>query len=126
MKNYHIKLISYLNTLLELPWGLYSKDNFNLTKSERVLNKYHYGLEKIKERIGLDYADILLKFLELNKIPKFKYVLVDELQDVNKIEAEIELKSGDVNYWWHLANDIGLAAKLQEVRMQKYSRILTH
>ena len=43
----------------------------------------------------MDYADILLKFLKLNKISKYKYVLVDELQDVNKIEAEIALKSGD-------------------------------
>lgn len=76
------------------------KEDKNVTKEE--MDKFaedfvgiyeHY--EQIKERIGLDYADILLKFLALNKIPKFKYVLVDELQDVNKIEAEISLKSGD-------------------------------
>ena len=54
----------------------------------------HY--ESVKEQIGLDYADILLKFLKLNKIPKYQYVLVDELQDVNKIEAEIALKSGNI------------------------------
>jgi DNA helicase II / ATP-dependent DNA helicase PcrA len=53
----------------------------------------HY--ETIKDKFGLDYADILIKFSELKNSKKFKYVLVDELQDVNRIEAEIALNSGD-------------------------------
>ena len=37
--------------MLELPWGEYTKDNLNLNNAERVLNKDHYGMEKVKERI---------------------------------------------------------------------------
>ena len=37
--------------MLELPWGEYTKDNLNLSNAERVLNKDHYGMEKVKERI---------------------------------------------------------------------------
>ena len=42
---------AYAKTLLELPWGEYTKDNLNLTNAERVLNRDHYGMEKVKERI---------------------------------------------------------------------------
>ena len=62
--------------------------------AEEFVNIYK-RYEDVKERVGLNYADILLKFLKLNKRVKYKYVLVDELQDVNKIEAEIALNSGD-------------------------------
>ena len=41
----------YLDTLLSLPWNEYSKDNINITNAEKVLNKDHYGLESVKERI---------------------------------------------------------------------------
>ncbi len=42
---------SYLDTLLELPWNEYTQDNFNLNHVQRQLDKDHYGLEKVKERI---------------------------------------------------------------------------
>lgn len=42
---------TYLQTLLELPWGEYTKDNLNLSNAEKVLDKDHYGMEKVKERI---------------------------------------------------------------------------
>ena len=42
---------TYAQTMLELPWGEYTKDNLNLTNAERVLNRDHYGMEKVKERI---------------------------------------------------------------------------
>jgi len=51
--------------------------------------------EKSKQKKGIDYADMLINFLSLKKNHKFKYVLVDELQDVNTIEADIALKSGE-------------------------------
>lgn len=50
--------------------------------------------ELIKSSKGIDYTDMLLEFLKLKKIPTYEYVLVDELQDVNSIEAKISLKSG--------------------------------
>ena len=42
---------SYLQTMIELPWGHYTKDNYNIANAERVLNRDHYGMEKVKERI---------------------------------------------------------------------------
>lgn len=48
---------NYLETLLALPWGIYGKDNFDLKHAEKVLNKDHYGLEKVKERI-LEYLAV--------------------------------------------------------------------
>ncbi len=42
---------NYLQTMIDLPWNEYSKDNFNLKHAQRVLDKDHYGLEKVKERI---------------------------------------------------------------------------
>ena len=48
---------NYVETLLALPWGIYGKDNFDLKHAEKVLNKEHYGLEKVKERI-LEYLAV--------------------------------------------------------------------
>lgn len=42
---------NYLQTMIDLPWNEYSKDNFNLKHAQRILDKEHYGLEKVKERI---------------------------------------------------------------------------
>ena len=42
---------NYLETCLELPWNQSSKATINLNKVEKVLNKEHYGLSRVKERI---------------------------------------------------------------------------
>ena len=49
---------NYLELLLELPWNQYSKDNFDLIRAEKILNKDHFGMEDIKERI-LEYLAVL-------------------------------------------------------------------
>ncbi len=41
----------YLDTCLELPWGVYTKDKIDIEKARKQLDKDHYGLEKVKERI---------------------------------------------------------------------------
>ncbi|TGW14793.1 endopeptidase La [bacterium NHP-B] len=48
---------NYLETLLALPWGKYTRLQRNLSKAEDTLNKDHYGLKKIKERI-LEYLAV--------------------------------------------------------------------
>ncbi len=48
---------SYVDALLSLPWGKFTDDNFDLKKAEKVLNKDHYGLKKVKERI-LEYLAV--------------------------------------------------------------------
>ena len=48
--DYPIQL-NYLENLLELPWSVYSEDNFDLKHAQAILNRHHYGLDKVKERI---------------------------------------------------------------------------
>jgi len=52
---------NYLELMLELPWNEYSKDNFDLTKAEKILEKEHFGLDKVKERIIEHLAVLKLK-----------------------------------------------------------------
>lgn len=42
---------NYLDTVLDLPWGVCSKAKISLEKAEAILEKEHYGLKKVKERI---------------------------------------------------------------------------
>ena len=44
-------LRNYLDTLLGMPWGKYSKSKIDIRKTETILNRDHFGLEKVKERI---------------------------------------------------------------------------
>ncbi len=48
----------YLETLLNLPWGEYTKDRLNVNVAEKILNKDHYGMEIVKERI-LEHLAVL-------------------------------------------------------------------
>ena len=58
--DYGIQL-NYLNTILDLPWGVFTKDNHNLTNAQRILDKDHYGLDEVKERILEHLAVLKLK-----------------------------------------------------------------
>lgn len=51
-------LRNYLDTLLELPWGIKTKDNNDLEKAKQILDEDHSGLEKVKERI-LEYLAVM-------------------------------------------------------------------
>ncbi len=53
--------LNFLQTMLSLPWGVYTKDNLDLRKAEQTLDKDHYGLEKVKERILEHLAVLKLK-----------------------------------------------------------------
>ncbi len=53
--------LDYLKTMLSLPWGIYTTDNLNIQNAERVLNKDHYGLDRVKERILEHLAVLKLK-----------------------------------------------------------------
>ena len=49
---------NYLDLLLELPWNEYSSDIFDLKRAQKILDRDHYGLEKVKERI-IEYLAVL-------------------------------------------------------------------
>ncbi len=51
----------YLQTILELPWNEYTKDNFNLKNAQKILDRDHFGMEKVKERIIEHLAVLKLK-----------------------------------------------------------------
>lgn len=55
--DYNVQL-NYLQTLVSLPWGKDTKDNLNIKNAERILNRDHYGMEKVKERI-LEHLAVL-------------------------------------------------------------------
>ncbi len=62
-------LRTWIDTVLDLPWGIYTKSNYSLSKAEKILNQDHYGLEKVKERI-LEYIAVLKLKFEQNKKTK--------------------------------------------------------
>ena len=50
--------MNYLDVLLDLPWNEYTKDNFDLKRGQKILDKDHFGLEKVKQRI-MEYLAVL-------------------------------------------------------------------
>jgi len=54
--------MNYLSTISELPWNISQEENLDPVKAEEVLEKDHYGLEKIKQRI--------VQFLAVRKLTK--------------------------------------------------------
>ncbi len=55
--DYNVQL-TYLQTLVALPWDKCTKDDLNLKRAKRILDRDHYGMEKVKERI-LEYIAVL-------------------------------------------------------------------
>ncbi len=53
--------MNYLETLVNLPWGEHSKDNLDLDHAQKILDRDHFGLEKVKERIIEHLAVVKLK-----------------------------------------------------------------
>lgn len=51
-------IYNHLDLMLDLPWGTYTEDSYDLKKAQKVLDKDHYGMEKIKDRI-LEYLAVL-------------------------------------------------------------------
>lgn len=51
-------VLNYVDLILDLPWGIYTKDDFNIKKAGKVLANDHFGLDKVKDRI-LEYLAVL-------------------------------------------------------------------
>ncbi|MBO5908251.1 MAG: endopeptidase La, partial [Clostridia bacterium] len=58
-------VLNYIDTCLSLPWGVYTEGKINLAKSRKILDRDHYGLEKVKERI----IELLAVY---NRVPDIK------------------------------------------------------
>lgn len=57
---YNVQL-NYLETLLELPWEHFSRDNFDLKRAKKIMDRDHFGLNKVKDRIIEHLAVLKLK-----------------------------------------------------------------
>ncbi len=64
--DYNVQL-TYLQTIVALPWNAYTDDNLNIDNAERLLNRDHFGMEKVKERILEHLAT--LRFRTSEKAP---------------------------------------------------------
>ena len=64
--------LDYLNTFLELPWGIYSEDNYDMQHAKEVLDRDHYGLDKVKERI-VEYLAVQRQLALRSQKEKEKY-----------------------------------------------------
>ena len=53
---------NYIDTMLSLPWNIFTKDEVDIKKSEKILDESHYGLEKVKERI--------IEYIAVKKVTK--------------------------------------------------------
>lgn len=53
--------LNYIETMLDLPWNEFTKDNFNLKNAQKVLNKDHFGMDTVKDRILEHLAVLKLK-----------------------------------------------------------------
>ncbi|GAK77917.1 ATP-dependent protease La [Nonlabens ulvanivorans] len=49
---------NYLDLFLDLPWNVFSKDNFDLKRAKKILDRDHYGLDEVKKRI-IEYLAVL-------------------------------------------------------------------
>mgnify|MGYP000125551861 CR=1 FL=1 len=52
---------NYLDWFINLPWGIYSKDNFDINKAKKILNRDHYGLDDLEDKILRIIATLSLK-----------------------------------------------------------------
>lgn len=50
--------LNYVEVMVELPWNEFTNDNFDLHRAKRILDKDHFGLDKVKERI-IEYMAVL-------------------------------------------------------------------
>lgn len=53
--------VNYIETLLDIPWNEYTKDKFNINQARKILDRDHFGMEKVKERVLEHLAVLKLK-----------------------------------------------------------------
>ena len=79
--------VNYLRTMVSLPWDEYTKDDLDLKRAKRILDKDHYGMEKVKERI-LEYIAVLQLRGNLKDIVRLTLVLcLDVSSRISKRQA---------------------------------------
>ena len=65
---------NYLDWLTSIPWGIHSKENFNISQARQVLDEDHYGLQDIKDRILVSWKHYLRFQTCYSQIVKFLFL----------------------------------------------------
>ena len=82
---------NYLDTYLELPWNEFSKDNFDLKRATKILDRDHYGLKDVKKRIIEHIAVLKLRndmkspILCFNGPPRHPFTLINQYIFIIKV-----------------------------------------
>ncbi|WP_322912972.1 endopeptidase La [Mycoplasmopsis felis] len=88
---------TYVSHLKKLPWRLTQKELLDLEHSKKVLSKYHYGLEEVKQRI-LEYIAVIINTKENAKKESNKLKYNNELEiDLNLFKEENKTKEKTFN-----------------------------
>ena len=92
---------NYLDWLTNRPWGVYSKESFNLMKAETVLDEDHYGLQHVKEKI--------LQFIAVGAMKNSVQGTLDELgTPLSQITFVVfDLETTGVSAGEHAITEIG-------------------
>lgn len=110
--------ISYLRTLVELPWDDVSKDSLNIKRAMKVLDKHHYGMEKVKERI--------LEFLAVLQLQEEKEKEEKDKEEKNKSSRKDEERTKTPIICLYGPPGVGktsLGKSIAEALKRKYVRI---
>lgn len=107
--------LTYLDYLVSLPWNRYTDDNLDIRRAELVLEKSHFGLSQVKERV-LEY----LAVRTLRNMRTFRVLVVDDEELARTNIAHVLVKLG---YQVHTASN-GLEA-LAKMEQDEYDLVIT-
>ncbi len=109
--DYSVQL-NYLETMLNLPWNEFTEDHFDIRNAQTILDRDHYGMDKVKERI-LEFLSVLkMKSLESQKLRN------SEAQNVRTSKAPILCLYGPPG-----VGKTSLGKSIAEALGRKYARI---
>ncbi|QDY87385.1 endopeptidase La [Mycoplasma anserisalpingitidis] len=89
---------TYIETLKQLPWRRVEKDVLDINRARKVLDKYHYGLKEVKERI-VEYLAVMINNRNNNPAKKGTMIDLDDNQqiDLNLFKEKNESNKKDEN-----------------------------
>ncbi|HEC31369.1 MAG TPA: response regulator, partial [Deltaproteobacteria bacterium] len=107
--------INYIDYLISLPWHHFTEDNLDFNRVEEILEKTHYGLTHVKERV-LEY----LAVRTLCQLKSFRILVVDD-EDIARTNLEYVLKKDG----YEVDTAINGIEALERVKENEYDLILT-
>ncbi len=107
--------LNYIEYLISLPWNHFTEDNLDFNRVEEILEKTHYGLTHVKERV-LEY----LAVRTLCQLKSFRILVVDD-EDIARTNLEYVLKKDG----YEVDTAVNGIEALERVKLNEYDLILT-